>query len=435
MTGCNGVARPPLSEVGGPPPSAAAPTFSPAPGTYASAQTVTISDATPGATIYYTTDGTTPTASSAVYPHSANGTAPTAHSAVYSGPIRVDADETIEAMAVAPGDLDSGVAEGAYSLLQLISAPPTVEKCAGGILPAGSIDTDLEINGVSCTVDGSVADGAYVYRNVNIWGGGVLNFADAKIDFHAHSILVENGGTLEAGVSASVVGPITIWLYGAADDGIPPIGCKSSPTCGVPVDIWGSNPGLANKPSPPPSPPVTPPKTCNPASKYPDPSPVGSDCFYQYDVLDPGGPAGAFFSRKSLALSYGGTIYLRGAKGIRSGQIDATPSDSGTSWVRLTDTLKTGDPSFHVDRPVPTWGPGDHIVLTSTDYLQSHNEEVIIQNVESDSTGTKITLQAPVQFPHNGAAYDFSSLPATRGPQDDPNRPATLPSRHLETRA
>ncbi|MEO6966081.1 MAG: hypothetical protein ABI076_09330, partial [Acidobacteriaceae bacterium] len=40
-------------------------------------------------------------------------------------------------------------------------------------------------------------------------------------------------------------------------------------------------------------------------------SPVGSDCFYQYDVIDDGGPAGDFFSRKSLALSYGGTIYLR----------------------------------------------------------------------------------------------------------------------------
>ena len=40
------------------------PAFSPVAGTYATAQTVTISDGTPGATIYYTTNGFTPTTSS-----------------------------------------------------------------------------------------------------------------------------------------------------------------------------------------------------------------------------------------------------------------------------------------------------------------------------------------------------------------------------------
>ncbi|HEY3838038.1 MAG TPA: chitobiase/beta-hexosaminidase C-terminal domain-containing protein, partial [Bryobacteraceae bacterium] len=414
MTGCVGSGYP--GGINAEPPVASAPTFSPAPGTYAAAQVVTISDITPGVIVYYTTDGTMPTTSSDIY----------------TSPFDVGRNEIIRAMAVKSGDSDSVIDSADYVI---DSGSGKAENCSTGILPPGNADTDLEIDGNTCVVDGSAPTGTYVYRNVNIWGGGVLNFADAKIDFHAHSILVENGGTLEAGSSAPVVGPITIWLYGAANDGIPPIGCKSSPTCGVPTDIWNSNPGLANKPSPPPPPPVTPPKTCIPASNFPEASPVGSDCFYQYDVLDPNGPPGAFFSRKSLALSYGGTIYLRGAKGIRSGQIDAKPSDSGTSWVRLTDTLNGGEDSFDVDRPVTTWGEGDHIVLTSTDYLQSHNEEAVIQSVSSDSSGTKITLQGEVQFPHNGAAYDFSSLPATRGPQDDPNRPATLPSRHLETRA
>ena len=43
-------------------PPRAAPTFSPAAGTYSSTQSVTLSDATPGATIYYTTDAQRETA-------------------------------------------------------------------------------------------------------------------------------------------------------------------------------------------------------------------------------------------------------------------------------------------------------------------------------------------------------------------------------------
>lgn len=396
-TGCGGnESRTPL---------AATPTFSPVAGTYSSAQTVTISDVTPGTKIYYTTDGTTPTTSSAVY----------------STPINVAGSETVEALAVKSGDTNSLIGSATYTISNLTSQQP--ERCSGGILPAGNTDTDLEIVGTTCLVDGSVANGTYVYRNVNIWGGGSLSFADAKIDFHAHSILVENLGTLQAGASAPAVGPITIWLYGDEHDNIPSITCKSSPTCGVPEAIWNSNPNVAMH--------MMPSTKCTPAGSLP----VGSDCFYRYEPLDPGAPDGAFFSRKALAVSYGGTISLQGAKGIRPGPIDSTSSDSGTSWVRLTDTLKGGADSFHVDRPVPTWGNGDHIVLTSTDYLPSHSEEVVVDSVMSDAEGTKIKLQGKVKYPHNGQTYDFSTLQETSGPQDDPNRPASLPSRHLETRA
>jgi hypothetical protein len=78
----------------------AAPTFSPSAGTYTSAQTVTLSDATSGATIYYTR----------------NGAEPTTSSTRYTGPITVSSTETLRAMAVAKGDTDSAVASADYTM-------------------------------------------------------------------------------------------------------------------------------------------------------------------------------------------------------------------------------------------------------------------------------------------------------------------------------
>ena len=293
-------------------------------------------------------------------------------------------------------------------------------------LPAGDKDTDLEVTrGIQCIVDGSAGDGTYVYRNVNVWNG-TLTFRDAKIDFHAHSILVENGGTLQAGFDAPAAGPITIWLYGGRGDGIPRITCKSSETCGVPQKIWTSNANVVMKEMPN--------HRCKPASDF-EPSPVGNECFYQYEDLDGENAKDAFFGEKVLAVSYGGTLLLRGKKGIRQGPLDAVPSDSGTSWVRLADTLNSGERSFHVDRAVPTWSSGDHLVLTSTDYLPGHSEEVVIERVRQEGHGALITLQKGVAYPHYGKAYDFSEIPARSGPRDDPQGPRTLPSRHVETRA
>jgi hypothetical protein len=78
----------------------AAPTFSPPGGTYASAQTVTISSATAGATIRYTVDGSTPTASSPLY----------------SGPISVPASRTVNAIATKSGSTDSAVSSASYTI-------------------------------------------------------------------------------------------------------------------------------------------------------------------------------------------------------------------------------------------------------------------------------------------------------------------------------
>ena len=85
-------------------PAAATPAFSPAGGTYLSAQSVTITDSTTGATIYYTTDGSTPTTSSTAY----------------SSPITVSSDETLQAIATATGYASSAIASAVY-----IIGPPS----------------------------------------------------------------------------------------------------------------------------------------------------------------------------------------------------------------------------------------------------------------------------------------------------------------------
>ena len=84
---------------------AATPTFSPAAGTYSSAQTVTISTTTPSATIYYTTNGTTPTT----------------NSTVYSGPIIVSSSERVEAIATANSLSTSAVGSAAYTIGTVIA--------------------------------------------------------------------------------------------------------------------------------------------------------------------------------------------------------------------------------------------------------------------------------------------------------------------------
>jgi hypothetical protein len=80
---------------------AATPTFNPPSGSYLLPVTVSISDASPGVTIYYTTNGTTPTTSSTQY----------------TGPFLILTTTTVKAIAVAPGWSQSAVATAVYNLL------------------------------------------------------------------------------------------------------------------------------------------------------------------------------------------------------------------------------------------------------------------------------------------------------------------------------
>ena len=95
----------------------AAPTFTPTAGTYTSAQTVAINTATSGASIRYTTDGSTPSETV--------GT-------LYGAPVMVNATTTINAIAFKTGMTDSTMATATYTLLISVTISPTWVTLSGG---------------------------------------------------------------------------------------------------------------------------------------------------------------------------------------------------------------------------------------------------------------------------------------------------------------
>jgi hypothetical protein len=102
-------------------PGVITPTFSPVAGTYATSQSVTISDISTK-TIYYTTDGSVPTTSSTPY----------------SGPVTVASNKTIKAIAVLSGFTNSPVATAAYAINSVLPTP-TFSVAAGTYTSAQTV--------------------------------------------------------------------------------------------------------------------------------------------------------------------------------------------------------------------------------------------------------------------------------------------------------
>lgn len=311
-------------------------------------------------------------------------------------------------------------------------------SAAGDTLPVGNGE-DLEVTTGVC----NVGAGPYHYGNVNIYNHGILKFADAQIDFWAKSILIENNGTLQAGVDSPIGtigrGPnntsshvLTIHLYGPeASDPRHGVGiiCKTDPHCGIPDGIWNPNGSM----------PVNPVTFSNGVT----------DFFYNYDSMpyddgtDPVTGQKGFFGYKVLAVSYGGTLQLIGKKGSSDSTTDKTPTDSGKSWARLNGSLAPplANQVLTLDRQVD-WETGDDIAISSTDYLPGHAEQLkILSNKTITDPVTKlpvsqITLDTTngksVQWPHNGQQFTFpTNLPATSGPTLPNGQPMTK----AETRA
>ena len=113
--------------------------FTPDSGTFAEAQSVTISCATEGATIYYTTDRSRPTK----------------YSAVYSEPIVVSETTYISAVAMKDGMLHSHVVGGNFKITKV--ATPTFSPAAGTYTGTQNVEISCATTGAQIyyTTDGS----------------------------------------------------------------------------------------------------------------------------------------------------------------------------------------------------------------------------------------------------------------------------------------
>ena len=134
----------------------ATPTFSPAAGEYAAAQTVTISCATDGAAIYYTTDSSEPSASSTPY----------------TATVSVSTTTTIKAIAVKDGMKDSAVATAEYT----ITLPPAT--FAVTVVNGTTKDSPAEEGATVTVTADSPADGKLFDKWTSEDG---VTFADATV--------------------------------------------------------------------------------------------------------------------------------------------------------------------------------------------------------------------------------------------------------------
>ncbi|PKN75910.1 MAG: transcriptional regulator [Candidatus Cloacimonetes bacterium HGW-Cloacimonetes-2] len=99
------------------------PDFSPGEGTFTTPQSVIITTATPGATIYYTTDGSTPNSDSMEY----------------SNPILINCDLTLKAICMKEGMADSPIRSGTYRFH--FQAPEGFVTVMGGYVSGISVNS------------------------------------------------------------------------------------------------------------------------------------------------------------------------------------------------------------------------------------------------------------------------------------------------------
>ncbi len=153
-----------------------APTFSPAAGTYTSAQNVAITSSTSGVSIRYTLDGSTPSETA--------GT-------VYSSPVNISSTKTLKAIAYKSGSSDSSVTSGTYTIN--VAPPPTVNFEAESLTYTASGAT------ASVQTDTNSSGGKWIELAGNSTGDSI-SFAVPSIVAGTYQVKMEWKGNTSRGI-------------------------------------------------------------------------------------------------------------------------------------------------------------------------------------------------------------------------------------------
>jgi hypothetical protein len=219
------------------------PKFSVKPGKYSEPRTIKITDSTAGATIYYTTDGWTPTT----------------ESLRYTAPIKVSTTTTLRAIAISPRTGRSFVTAAQYTIdppgiapnshgaaaartpaahpaipgkvvlpqgttVHLVFASPLTSKTAEvGDKIALTLDQDVVLDGIIAAPKGSPATGRVVQVDKPGFGGipGQVNFHVDALNVHGTVIKLRRTAAFEgqakppsATVLIPIVGPLALFKHG-----------------------------------------------------------------------------------------------------------------------------------------------------------------------------------------------------------------------------
>jgi hypothetical protein len=271
---------------------------------------------------------------------------------------------------------------------------------------------------------------------VNVLNGGSITFQDGSgtTTFNARSILIEQGGSIQAGTPEAPFGTngghLDIGLWGSAADTIPPIACQGTggcyPATAVGMACYNYKSGNGFDPTNPCQTPLTT-QGANQNMYFEGYGPSNT----------PTNPSNSFgqFGRKVLAVSYGGSLKLFGKKGVQTAssagqascEVPSPPKNQGNiqnwanlsqvSWARLNANATAGGSSLVLDRPVD-WNEGDQLIVGTTDWHAGHSELVTVQSA-SGSANTTLTLNGSLTNNHNGTAFQVPA--GLTSPTKNPN--------------
>ena len=233
-----------ISLIVSPPPGVSTPSLSPAGGTYSTAQVVTVTDTTAGATMYYTTDGTVPSSSSTKY----------------TLPINIASTTTLNVIAVS-GSSKSSVATATYTIgpLNLISqltlSPSTL---LGGTSSQGTINlsSSAPSGGTRVALSSNNTGAATVPTNVTVPAGQTsATFTVTTVSGASANVTISASagtGSASAKLTVQALVPRAAWtlLFVDSQETVGENAPATNAFDGNPNTFWHTQWKLANPPPP-----------------------------------------------------------------------------------------------------------------------------------------------------------------------------------------